>query len=101
MIPRATLLFPDPPYCEDESIVEYGVAAEECINITCKVKSNPPPMAYRWLLVSEVEGIKLHTNQSQTLETDDDTLVYQRPNGTTSMSLSYVFSYEILHIYVK
>ncbi|XP_047510163.1 neural cell adhesion molecule 2-like isoform X1 [Pieris napi] len=74
-----------PPYCEDESVVEYGVASEECINITCKVKANPPPTAYRWLLVSEVEGTKLHTNQSQTLETDDDTLMYQRPNCTTTL----------------
>ncbi|CAK1552083.1 unnamed protein product [Leptosia nina] len=74
-----------PPYCEDEGVVEYGVVAEECINITCKVRANPEPSAYRWLLVSETEGTKLNTNQSQTVETDDKTLMYQRPTGTTTL----------------
>ncbi|XP_045491734.1 nephrin-like isoform X4 [Colias croceus] len=74
-----------PPYCEDESVVEYGVVAEDTINITCKVKANPEPSSYRWLLVSEMEGTKLHSNQSYTVETEGDTLVYQRPNCTTTL----------------
>lgn len=77
--------FIDPPYCEDESVVEYGVGNDESLNLTCKIKANPAPTTYYWLLVSEVEGTKLRSNQSVTLETQDSTLVYRRPNGTTSM----------------
>ncbi|XP_045445760.1 uncharacterized protein LOC123653823, partial [Melitaea cinxia] len=90
-----------PPYCEDESVVEYGVGDEECLNLTCKIKANPVPTTYYWLLVSEVEGTKLRSNQSVTLETQDSTLVYRRPNGTTTLvycwGLNGVISNELQH----
>nr|XP_026495221.1 hemicentin-2-like isoform X1 [Vanessa tameamea] len=74
-----------PPYCEDESVIEYGIGDNECLNLTCKIKANPEPTTYYWLLVSEVEGTKLRSNQSVTLETPDPNLVYRRPNGTTTL----------------
>lgn len=74
----------DPPFCEDETVVEYGVGENECLNLTCKVKGNPEPTLYHWLLISEVNGSKLRSNNSITLETKEPFLSYERPNGTTS-----------------
>ncbi|CAH2086531.1 unnamed protein product [Euphydryas editha] len=90
-----------PPYCEDESVIEYGVGDNECLNLTCKIKANPAPTTYYWLLVNEVEGSKLRSNQSVTLETQESTLVYRRPNGTTTLvycwGLNGVISNELQH----
>ncbi|XP_034840272.1 neural cell adhesion molecule 1-like [Maniola hyperantus] len=74
-----------PSFCEDETVVEYGVGDNECLNLTCKVKANPEPTVYQWLLISEVNGSKLRSNHSVTLETKDPVLSYERPNGTTTL----------------
>ncbi|XP_023943988.2 uncharacterized protein LOC112050081 [Bicyclus anynana] len=74
-----------PPFCEDETVVEYGVGDNECQNLTCKVQANPEPTKYQWLLIHEVNGSKLRSNHSITLETDDSVLSYIRPNGTTTL----------------
>ncbi|XP_050664297.1 neural cell adhesion molecule 2-like isoform X2 [Leptidea sinapis] len=74
-----------PPYCEDEIIIEYGVTAEDYVNLTCKVRARPAPYGYRWLIISELEGGVLHANRSQTVETLEPTLLYQRPNDTTAL----------------
>ncbi|XP_039747345.1 titin-like isoform X1 [Pararge aegeria] len=74
-----------PPFCEDETVVEYGVGDNECLNLTCKVKGNPEPSSYQWLLISEVNGSKLRSNHSIALETKDSFLSYERPNGTNAL----------------
>ncbi|VVC95999.1 unnamed protein product [Leptidea sinapis] len=66
-----------------ETIIEYGVTAEDYVNLTCKVRARPTPYGYRWLIISELEGGVLHANRSQTVETLEPTLLYQRPNDTT------------------
>ncbi|XP_061383561.1 uncharacterized protein LOC116767206 isoform X2 [Danaus plexippus] len=90
-----------PPYCEDETIVEYGIGDNDCLNLTCKVKGNPEPTAYRWLLISEINGIKLRNNHTLSLETQDATLQYQRPNGTNTLiycwGLNGVINNELEH----
>ncbi|XP_049867139.1 neogenin-like [Pectinophora gossypiella] len=73
-----------PAYCEDVDIAEYGLGEGESINITCKVKSNPEPLAYRWVMVNEATDADTFrpTQPHTATQTDDATLQYQRPNGT-------------------
>ncbi|KAM3963506.1 neural cell adhesion molecule 2 [Aphomia sociella] len=73
-----------PAYCEDESVAQYGVRENETVNITCSVKSNPEPYAYRWVLVNdtvkEVSQLRHHPNM--TIKTYEPYLSYERPNDT-------------------
>ncbi|XP_045533772.1 neural cell adhesion molecule 2 isoform X1 [Papilio machaon] len=73
-----------PAYCEDETIAEYGVAEDDSINITCSVRSNPAPSAYRWAFISEtMDANKRRNNQTYNDETETPTLKYTRPNDTS------------------
>ncbi|XP_041977073.1 nephrin-like isoform X2 [Aricia agestis] len=74
-----------PPYCEDDTVLEYGVGENECVNLTCRVTGNPAPSLYHWMIVTQVDGAKLKNNQSVTLETMDSTLMYQRTNGSSAL----------------
>ncbi|PZC84388.1 hypothetical protein B5X24_HaOG204962 [Helicoverpa armigera] len=72
-----------PAYCADESLAEYGVGENEGINITCNVNANPAPASYRWVLVNEAVNVSsLKNHPHDTVETEENTLLYQRPNGT-------------------
>ncbi|KAH9643899.1 hypothetical protein HF086_012774 [Spodoptera exigua] len=72
-----------PSYCEDDAIMEYGVGANEAVNLTCNVKSNPAPKSYRWILVNEAVNIStLRNRPHESVETEDSVLLYQRPNET-------------------
>ena len=61
--------------------MEYGVGDDECVNLTCKIKGNPEPTTYYWLL--ENMDAKPRESQPVTLETTEPLLMYKRPNGTT------------------
>ncbi|KAL0842020.1 hypothetical protein ABMA28_014236 [Loxostege sticticalis] len=72
-----------PAFCEDTDVVEYGLREDEYLNITCNVKGNPEPTQYRWVLVNDSVTVNTIRNTSQTtLETEEPTLLYQRPSGT-------------------
>ncbi|XP_059054203.1 titin-like [Achroia grisella] len=72
-----------PAYCEEETIAQYGVRENETVNITCSVKSNPEPSAFRWVLVNDkVEDVnQLHRLPHKTNETEEPYFSYERPNG--------------------
>ncbi|CAH0406526.1 unnamed protein product [Chilo suppressalis] len=71
-----------PAVCLEKGITEYGLGEDEFLNITCQVNGNPAPSAYRWVLAnSSVNAVTLHTVAQETLETDEPTLLYQRPSG--------------------
>ncbi|CAH2074049.1 unnamed protein product, partial [Iphiclides podalirius] len=73
-----------PAYCVDETMSEYGVAENDCVNITCNVKANPEPTSYRWAFISETMDVKqVRNNQTFNVETDEPTLMYKRPNDTS------------------
>ncbi|KAI8435057.1 hypothetical protein MSG28_003472 [Choristoneura fumiferana] len=73
-----------PAYCEDESIAEYGVGANEEINITCKVKANPAPLKYGWVVMNEEANASIFNNRMplNITETENATFLYTRPNDT-------------------
>ncbi|XP_028161976.1 roundabout homolog 3-like isoform X2 [Ostrinia furnacalis] len=72
-----------PAYCEETDIIEFGLGEDEFLNITCNVKGNPPPTQYRWVLVNDSVTVNTIRNTSQTtVETEEPTLLYQRPSGT-------------------
>ncbi|CAG9783702.1 unnamed protein product [Diatraea saccharalis] len=71
-----------PALCEDEGITEFGLGEDEFLNITCNVNGNPTPSTYRWVLANSSVTINtLQTVAQETLETDEPTLLYQRPSG--------------------
>lgn len=72
-----------PAYCEDEATAEYGVGENEAVNLTCNVRANPGPASFRWVLVNEAVNLTTLKNQPhEIVETEEPTLLYQRPNGT-------------------
>ena len=90
-IPFNVTRIADPAYCEDEAVVEYGVGENEAINLTCNVKANPAPASYRWVLVNEAVNITTLRNQArEVVETEEGTLLYERPNGTAFSKLEYL-----------
>ncbi|KPJ15055.1 Neural cell adhesion molecule 2 [Papilio machaon] len=73
-----------PAYCEDETIAEYGVAEDDSINITCSVKSNPAPSAYRWAFISEtMDANKRRNNQTY----NDETEMYDQDESSMKPTL--------------
>ncbi|XP_052750628.1 neural cell adhesion molecule 2-like [Galleria mellonella] len=73
-----------PAYCEEEAIAQYGVRQNETVNITCSVKSNPEPSAFRWVIVNDtVDDInQLRHHPHITIKTEEPYLSYERPNDT-------------------
>jgi hypothetical protein len=74
----------DPAYCDDENILEYGLGEDEFLNITCNVRANPEPSSYRWVLVNDsvnAHSLALQNMTQQAFDTEEPTLLYQRPSG--------------------
>lgn len=76
--------FSDSPYCIDETIEDYGIGENDFVNLTCKVQGNPEPQLYRWVIINEKVNLSTFTSDKQftIADTENDTFLFQRPNGT-------------------
>ncbi|XP_063620314.1 uncharacterized protein LOC134792841 [Cydia splendana] len=78
-----------PAFCEEETVAEYGLGVDESINITCNVKSNPPPFQYGWAVVNGQAKADDFENKIplNIVITDNNTYLYTRPNDTAFSSI--------------